>query len=233
MSEARKIALVDFQMGNLHSVRLACEHVGLECNVTAVPEDLYEAAGIILPGVGAFPDAMEQLRNLGLDRAITECVRSGKPLLGICLGMQLLLSESEEFGNNKGLGLVPGRVKRFPGRSDENKKYRVPQIGWNTIRPPQPSRWEGTALESLSPGTYMYFVHSYFAEVSEPNDVLSVTDYAGLSYCSGFQKDHITAVQFHPEKSSLAGLDLYRSWARQHGIHAAGILEDSRNTGNG
>ena len=188
-----KAVIIDYGMGNLFSVKLACEKVGLEAVISNKPEDILVAAALILPGVGAFGDAMANLKKLGLIEPIKKCIDSGKPFLGVCLGMQLLMTESEEFGKHKGLDIIKGKVKKFPAGID-----KVPQVGWNQIVPS---------------GEYMYFVHSFYCVPEDKSIVLSQTNYAGLDYCSSLQKKNVFACQFHHEKSGKTGLTIYKNFA--------------------
>jgi len=209
---ARRVAILDCGMGNLFSVAQACEHVGLEGMITSEAGELKQAAGVILPGVGAFADAMGTLERLKLIEPIHDFIASGKPFMGICLGMQLLFDKSEEFGLYQGLGVIPGVVVRFPA------KNKVPEVGWNTIRPPRNKNaqyWDDTALGNILPGEFMYFVHSYYCQPVNPDIVLSVTEYADVEYCSSIVWKNIYASQFHPEKSAHQGLRVYSNWAKK------------------
>jgi glutamine amidotransferase len=204
------VAVVDYGLGNLFSVGQACRHVGMEFAITDRKAAVDDSWGIILPGVGAFGDAMAKLRELDLLDAIGRQAARGKPVVGICLGMQLMMDTSREFGLHQGLGLVPGEVlplPRGPGRP-----AKVPQVGWNSISPPEgdTGRWGGTVLEGTRAGEYMYFVHSYFARPADPAHLLSVTEYGGEVFCSALQKDNCLAFQFHPERSGPAGLEVYQ-----------------------
>jgi glutamine amidotransferase len=221
-SEA-SIAIVDCALGNLQSILNAFEQVGVEAFVTSDPGRIEAAQSVVLPGVGAFGDAMQALREHDLVDVLRGVAESGKPLIGICLGMQLLLSESEEFGRHEGLGIVPGRVRRFPpphrssdGLFDAGQK--VPQVGWNRISPPSQktaeTHWKGSPLEGVEPESYMYFMHSYFAEPEDPGVALSKTRYAGVEYCSALRAGHVVAFQFHPERSAEQGLAIYRNLVR-------------------
>jgi glutamine amidotransferase len=218
-----QVAIVDLGMGNLHSVSLACGHVGLSSVRTTSPGDVASADAVILPGVGAFGAAMDALRHHGLVTALTSFVDSGRPLFGICLGMQLLLEESEEFGLHQGLGLVHGSVRRLPYDS-ANPQLKVPQVGWNAIfrrdETRRADRWTDTPLASLADGEAMYFVHSYFAVPREGEVVLSTTTYGGLTYCSSLLRGNVFGCQFHPERSGARGLDIYRNWALALGVTA-------------
>jgi imidazole glycerol phosphate synthase, glutamine amidotransferase subunit len=202
-------------MGNMFSVKRACEHVGLSAAATSDKDTILRSRAVILPGVGAFGEAMNNLAQLDLIDVIKEFVESGRPFMGICLGMQLLFSESEEFGPNKGLGIVEGNVVRFPSKDGDGCVVKIPQICWNQIaRSPHSVRtWQASPLTGIREGEFMYFVHSYFAAPKDPNDVLSITNYGGVDYCSSLLKDNVFAVQFHPEKSAIAGIQIYRNWA--------------------
>lgn len=197
------IAIVDYGVGNLRSVQKALERVGAEAVVTSAPEVLDAALGVILPGVGAFGDAMSNLQSRKLLPPVLRQVEQRKPLLGICLGMQLLFEESEEMGRHPGLGLLPGRVVRFP-----EGELKVPHIGWNQLR-----HAKGPLLEGIVPGAYAYFVHSYYAVPQEPGDVLARTDY-GVEFASVVGRDRVWGAQFHPEKSQEVGLRLLQNFWR-------------------
>ena len=197
--------IIDYGMGNLRNVQKALEHIGYAARISGNAEDLAQADGLILPGVGAFGDAMENIRAAGLDRAIHQAVAKGKPLLGICLGLQLLFSESEEMGLHCGLDILPGRVVRF----DEGLK--VPHIGWNQFHLTQRGA-QSTLLDGIPDGSYAYFVHSYHAIPSDAECVLARTDY-GLDFASVVGKDSVYGAQPHPEKSQEVGLRMLRNFA--------------------
>ncbi|GBF72341.1 imidazole glycerol phosphate synthase subunit HisH [Paenibacillus sp. 598K] len=190
------IAIIDYGMGNLHSVSKAVERLGYEVRVTAEPQEILEADGAILPGVGAFGDAMQNLGNTGLDEVTRFYADSGKPLLGICLGMQLLFSKGEEHGDNAGLDLLPGEVVRFRG------DYKVPHMGWNRLT----FRQESPLFNGLTEG-HVYFVHSYHARPADPADLLATTDYyQDVTAIVG--RGQVFGMQFHPEKSGELGMRL-------------------------
>ena len=215
----RDVTIVDYEAGNLFSVEHACKSVGLNPVVTNKPEDVLKAHALLLPGVGAFGDAMKNLHKLDLVRPIREFAASGKPFMGICLGMQLLFSRSREFGDHRGLDLIEGDVVKFPSCNDHGERMKVPQMGWNRIsHPPKTEKmWNGTPLEGIRNGEFMYFVHSYYVCPAKSEDVLSVTDYEGVGYCSSVIKDNLFATQFHPEKSAQEGIKIYQSWANKIG----------------
>jgi glutamine amidotransferase len=214
-----RIAIVDFGLGNLYSVKQACAHVGLSAAITASKAEVLAADAIILPGVGAYGDAMATLGKLGLVSAIREFVASGRPLVGICLGMQLLMSGSDEFGHQEGLGIIPGRVVRFQDPMLGDRKLKVPQIGWNGIYRPRPGHagadpWMGTFLDAVPDGEPMYFVHSYVVQPDDAGVVLSTTRYGNVEFCSSLRYGNVVACQFHPERSGPEGLKIYRNLAR-------------------
>ncbi len=196
------IAIVDYGMGNLHSVSKAVERLGFESLVTGDREELLSADGVILPGVGAFGDAMEQLRQTRLDAVMKEAAAVGKPLLGICLGMQLLFSRSEEHGNHEGLDMLPGSVVRFAGGD-----YKVPHMGWNALQFQKP---EHPLLAGLEEG-HVYFVHSYHVLPEAQEDLLAVTDY-GQPVTAIVGRGSVYGMQFHPEKSGELGMSLLRNF---------------------
>lgn len=202
-----EVAIVDYGMGNLFSVQQACERVGLRARIASSPEACAGAAAVILPGVGAFGDAMAALAQLGLADALRDLAASGKPMLGICLGMQLLMSESQEFGRHRGLGIVEGEVVRF------DCGLKVPQVGWNRIHRDGPGSWDGSWLEGLQDGEHMYFVHSFYVKPADPRVARSRTRYGSVDFCSSLQQGNVLACQFHPERSGPQGLHLYRNLA--------------------
>ena len=195
--------IVDYGMGNLRNVQKAFEHIGVPARISANANDLLSADGVVLPGVGAFGDAMTNLRAAGLVEPLLEVVRQGTPLLGICLGLQLLFEESSEMGTHRGLGVLPGRVVRF----DEGLK--VPHIGWNQLRV---VRSDGL-LAGIADGSYAYFVHSYYVVPSDQSCVLATTDY-GVEFASVVRQGNVFGVQPHPEKSQEVGLRLLRNFAQ-------------------
>lgn len=208
----KKVIIVDYQLGNLFSVEQACRHVGIEAIISDRKEDIESADGLLLPGVGAFQEAMNNLENLGLIPSILSAVEEGKPLFGICLGQQLLFTESEEFGAKRGLNLIPGKIRKFPTHSGDGEKIKVPQIGWNKLK--AAIELKNTPLHSLKDDAFMYFVHSYYVLPEQAENVLTTTNYEGVNYCSSVRgKNNIFATQFHPEKSGEPGLTIYRNWA--------------------
>lgn len=198
------IALVDYDAGNVKSVEKAIEKLGGEFILTSDPETVRNADAVILPGVGNFGDCMDKLISRGLDKAIRSFASSGKPFLGICVGLQLLFDESEESPGVPGLGILKGKIRRFPV-SDELK---VPQIGWNNI-----ISCKGRLFDGINEGTYFYFVHSYYLEAADPSIVSSRAEY-GVTFDSSVESGNVFATQFHPEKSSDAGLKVLSNFLR-------------------
>ena len=204
------IAIVDYGMGNLRSVQKAFERLGYAAQITQDPIAIERAERVALPGVGAFGAAMANLDRLGITEVVRAAALSGKPFLGICLGMQLLLSESEEQGRFRGLDVVPGRVVRFFQPEDMNEHTRtlkIPHMGWNTLN----IRKRSPFLEDAPNGASVYFVHSYYA-APETDVAAATTDY-GIGFCSALQQDKLFATQFHPEKSGAVGLRMLKNFA--------------------
>jgi glutamine amidotransferase len=208
-----KVAIIDYGLGNLFSINQACEHVGLNPVITSDIEIISEADALILPGVGAFGDAMNSLKENNLIDPVLNFVKSGKPFMGICLGMQLLFTESEEFGSNKGLNLIEGKIVRFPELNNKGEVIRVPQIQWNQIYKNTSALWDSSPLKNIDEGTYMHFVHSYYAIPANKETILSYSEYEDVKYASAVIKDNVIGIQYHPEKSAEAGLKIYQNWA--------------------
>ncbi len=196
------IALIDYGMGNLGSVSNALRFINCEHEITSDPDVIMAADAAILPGVGAFGDCMANLREYGLVEPIREFIASDRPFLGICLGLQLLFSESEEMGRHEGLDIIPGRVIRF------THDLKIPQIGWNQIE----VRQDCPQLAGISSGSWFYFVHSFHVVPEDESVVATVTDY-GYEFCSAIRRGNLFATQFHPEKSSDCGLQILRNFA--------------------
>jgi glutamine amidotransferase len=196
------VVIIDYGMGNLRSVEKALEAVGGRPEISGDPDAVAKSRRLILPGVGAFGDAMRNLHAGSLDGAILAAINRGTPLLGLCLGLQLLFSESEEFGHHIGLGLIPGKVRRL-----DRPGLRVPHVGWNQVE----SLANDPLLTGIAEGSYFYFVHSYFVEPEDARDVLSLTHY-GDRFCSIARRANVWGAQFHPEKSQEAGRQLLRNF---------------------
>ncbi|OGQ79220.1 MAG: imidazole glycerol phosphate synthase, glutamine amidotransferase subunit [Deltaproteobacteria bacterium RIFCSPLOWO2_12_FULL_60_19] len=199
------IAIVDYGMGNLRSVQKGFERVGARAEITRDAQTILAAAGVVLPGVGAFNACMDNLRRYGLIEPIRDVVRGKKPFLGICLGFQLLFTESEEFGLQRGLDIFPGRVVGF--RAENGLK--VPHMGWNVVEKKKPSPF----LDGIADGDYLYFVHSFYVMPEDAALVATTTSYGG-SFASSVATDHLFACQFHPEKSQKVGLRILANFAR-------------------
>jgi len=214
MNLNNEIVIIDYKLGNLFSIYEACLKVGLKPIISSDIKIIKKANAIILPGVGAFGDAMINLKRLDLISLIREFVESGKPIMGICLGMQILFEESEEFGVNKGLGILKGNITNFPSERD-GIKIKIPQVGWNKIQKPKGSDWSLTPLMNINPGSFMYFVHSFYANPSNHEDILTLTSYYDITYASSVFRKNIFACQFHPEKSAAEGLKIYLNYKKQ------------------
>ena len=217
---ANSVAIVDYGMGNLFSVEQACRHVGLNAVITSSGRDIERAVAVILPGVGAFPDAMQSLERNDLVRVLQDVAESDTPLVGICLGMQLLMRESQEFGRTHGLGIVDGEVVRLKESTLESRALKVPHIGWDRICDvPEPNgegvseAWQDSFLGELDNHTFMYFVHSFVVCPSNPEITLTTTQYGPIEFCSSLQMKNAFACQFHPERSGGQGIQMYRNLA--------------------
>lgn len=207
------IAIIDYGMGNLRSVQKAFERVGSEAIVTSDPHQLLQAERVVLPGVGAFRDCMCNLEQGGFVEPILQVIAEGRPFLGICLGLQLLFSESEEFGLHQGLGVIPGRVVRFPdGMRTAGEKLPVPHMGWNQINLKAPS----PLFNGIADQSNVYFVHSYYVQPDDPAVVAASCSY-GLEFCAAIRKGNLVATQFHPEKSQAIGLQMLKNFAEMKG----------------
>lgn len=208
------VSVIDYGVGNLFSVQKALEHCGATVRLVSSPEDLKHATKVLLPGVGAFADAMRQLNASGMDEAIKAYVASGAPLFGICLGMQLLLDSSHEFGHSEGLGLIPGTVELITARGLSGQPIKVPHIGWSSlVMPPTRSSWEGTVLETVETrNSAVYFVHSYMAVPSVAEHRVADCQYGDTAVAAVVARDNVCGAQFHPEKSGRVGLSMLRSF---------------------
>lgn len=220
-----RVVIVDYGVGNVFSVQHACQAAGLQAAVSSSREALLDADAVILPGVGAFSDAMDALKRLDLIGPIKDFSATSKPLIGICLGMQLLMTEGTEFGTREGLGLIEGVVERLSVEAEGERRFKVPHVGWNRIFKPkalsgQPSRgaierdpWLGMPLAGLDEGEFMYFVHSYYVLPKYQDVVLSLSRYGHAEFCSSINSGNIFGFQFHPERSGPAGLKIYQNLA--------------------
>lgn len=202
---ASRMAIIDYGMGNLRNVEKAFHAIGASAQVTRSRKAIDGASAIVLPGVGAFRDCMENLDRFGLIEPLLRSIEAGKPYFGICLGLQILFSESEEFGSHRGLGLIPGKVVRF----NLDPRYKVPHMGWNTVEIVK----EVPLLEGIRTGDFFYFVHSYYVVPEEEGAIVTVTDY-GKPFVSSLFKENIFATQFHPEKSQKKGLQILQNFVK-------------------
>lgn len=223
-----RVAIVDFGLGNLFSVKQACEFVGMDAVITSSQSDLFASDVVFLPGVGAYGDAMQSLRKLDLVEPLREIGGSDKWLIGICLGFQLLMTESYEFGTHQGLGIIDGVVVPLESPIDHeafdgsSRKLKVPQVGWSRVwsevgpRAPSsesPASWVATPLNEVALGEYMYFVHSFYVQPSNQELILSTSRYGHIEFCSSIKYNNVFACQFHPERSGWQGLHIYRNIA--------------------
>jgi glutamine amidotransferase len=205
------VAVIDYGMGNLLSVRKGLEHCGAVVNVTADSDLILSASRVVLPGVGAFADGMAELSRSGLGAVVREVSERGTPLLGICLGMQILLDESQEFGITKGLGLIPGEVIPVPSIGSSGQAQKIPHIGWNALVMPEGHKgWEGSLLRDVKVGEAVYFVHSFMASPSNPMHRIADCIYGGIPVSAVIASDNVVGCQFHPEKSGEVGLRVLR-----------------------
>jgi len=207
MNKPYKIAVIDYQMSNMFSIKNALTALGFDVEVTSDYSTIISCDGAILPGVGSFPEAMKHIKELNLEASITDFIASGKPFLGICLGFHLLFDKSNEIEDTFGLGVIPGEVKRL---SMLNKEIRIPHVGWNKIQKKQIPNIKNhfDPLKKLNEQEYFYFIHSFYVEPEDNNDIYSTTEYGGINFCSSILKENIFACQFHPEKSGRKGANI-------------------------
>ena len=205
------IAIVDYDMGNLRSVQKGFEMVGCHAVVTRDPAVLDRASHVVLPGVGAFGDCVTNLNRFGLMEPLSRSISQGKPFLGICLGLQVLFTQSEEFGSHQGLDILKGTVKRFSFTKPHDKRLKIPHMGWNPIHIQTPS----PLLNEIASGSYVYFVHSYYVQPVDLKIICTETTY-GIPFVSSLVHENIFACQFHPEKSQRIGLQLLRNFGAWH-----------------
>ena len=206
LSDSKMIAIVDYGAGNLRSVQKGFEKNGVDARTTDDPETIRQAHGVVLPGVGAFRDCLDGIAERGLTELVLESVATGKPFLGICVGLQLLFTESEEGGRHPGFDIITGAVRRFQSSGER----KVPHMGWNQI---EIRRKECPLFEGVESGSFVYFVHSYYVNPTEDNVIASTTEY-GDTFCSAIWRDNLFGVQFHPEKSQRIGLRILENFAK-------------------
>jgi glutamine amidotransferase len=213
--KSQPISVIDYGVGNLLSVQRGFDNCGAEVNFVSTPADILAAEKLVLPGVGAFPNAMTSLSNLGLVSAIQDFSLTGRPMLAICLGMQLLLDESEEFGKTEGLGIIEGLVTAVPNTDAMGAKQKIPHIGWNELHTRQSKEtWQDSILNGLSSRDATYFVHSYMATPKNQENLLAYTPYGATDVPAVITKNYVTGCQFHPEKSGEVGLTILRNFIK-------------------
>ena len=208
----KSVTVIDYGVGNILSICRAFKSLGGEVNVTSDPQEILSSDRILLPGVGAFANAMKALESLGLVEVIKAIAANGTPLLGICLGMQLLLDESEEHGATKGLGIIPGRVVPVPNVSTDGFPLKIPHIGWNSLVVAEGAAWDGTILQNSTPGDAVYFVHSFMAEPENSSMRIADCLYGGNRIAAMIGDGNVVGCQFHPEKSGPMGLAIIRKF---------------------
>ncbi len=208
-----QVTIVDYGIGNISSVSRAIQHFGAEARLTDNAEEIMNATRLVLPGVGAFSNGMQGLRERGLVEPLRAFAASGRPLLGICLGMQMLLTISEEFGEHEGLGLIPGRVRPVAANNGGGMPLKVPHIGWSALcMPPLRQTWDGSILEGMSVRSSVYFVHSFTAVPLHEEHRLADTMYGDCRISAAIQMGNVTGCQFHPEKSADVGLHIIKNF---------------------
>jgi len=210
------ITVIDYGVGNLFSVRRAFETMGADVAFASNPDQIAAAERLVLPGVGAFKNGMDGLRKHELIETIRTYARSGRPFLGICLGMQMMLDESEEFGRHEGLGLIPGKVDRIPDQTIEGAPLKIPHVAWDGLIPPhaRPESWTGTIFAGLKEGSCMYFVHSYAAVPARSEHILATVNYGGKPVVAAVASGNMVGCQFHPERSGPLGLKIIENFIR-------------------
>ena len=204
-----KIVIINYEIGNIRSILNAFQKIGITPILSRNQKEILSADGIVLAGVGAFSHAMQNLQKYSLLDTIKEYAKTNKPLLGICLGMQMLLDESEEFGTTEGIGLISGRVIKLPTKNRKHEK--LPHVSWNEITPKRID-WKNTILNNINSKSDMYFIHSYVTIPDDENQILSTTIYSDYEFCSSIKKDNIYGCQFHPEKSAKEGLKIIKNF---------------------
>jgi glutamine amidotransferase len=211
----KQVFVVDYGVGNLLNVVRAFERVGATVSLVSTVESIKDADRLVLPGVGAFGDGMRELREQGFYDALLNYVSVGRPLLGICLGMQMLFESSDEFGRDPGLALIEGSVKAIPSFNSMGASHKVPHIGWNEMEVPNMSTsWDSSLFDGIKPGAASYFVHSYMAMPKYDENRLANCDYNGIKVCAAVCKDNVFGCQFHPEKSGKVGLSVLSNFLR-------------------
>ena len=207
----KKVCILDYGIGNLKSLSNVFSKIEIDVIITSDHKKILSSDYIILPGVGAFANAMEKLKNLNLDEVVVECINKGKPFMGICLGMQMLFEKSEEFGITKGLGIIKGDVIKIPSKK---KGMKLPHIGWNTLNSVNDALWNDSVLTNVRKEDSVYFIHSYCCLPKVNKNIIAFTTYEGITLCASVQKDNVLGVQFHPEKSGPVGLKIINNFLK-------------------
>lgn len=210
------VTVIDYGIGNIFSICNALSKSGADVRLSSEPAGIKQADRLVLPGVGAFSDGMKGLRDRGLNDAIHYFVEKNRPFLGICLGMQMMMDESEEFGIHSGLGLISGKVKAVSDTGSKGEKHKIPHIGWSPVFPPdvENTGWQNTILSEVSPGFTGYFVHSYGAVTNNQENTLAICDYGGIRITAVIARGPVSGCQFHPEKSGETGLKILETFMR-------------------
>ena len=210
-----KVTVIDYGLGNLFSIKRAFEHCDADVKITQSHDDIGKADRLVLPGVGAFSAGVIGLKELCLLEPIKEYALTGRPFLGICLGMQMMMEASEEFGKHRGLGIIRGTVVPVPSKGAGSEKLKIPHVGWNSLcKPGYVDSWDKTILQGISLGTYMYFVHSYYVEPSDKNNCVAFADYGGHRLPAVIAMGYIYGCQFHPERSAAKGLHILENFMK-------------------
>lgn len=209
-----QVTVVDYGIGNLYSVQRAFESCGAQVSFASDAAGIDEATRVVLPGVGAFADGMQGLRDRGLIEPLRRVAGSGRPMIAICLGMQMLASLSEEFGEHDGLGIIPGKVVSIPDKDSTGKPLKIPHIGWNALAAPAGGDWRGSVFKDTTPGTAVYLVHSYHVVPDDRAHLLATCEYGGHAITAAIRSGNIYGCQFHPEKSGREGLRILESFLR-------------------
>lgn len=209
------VLVIDYGIVNLKNIVRGLEYVGFSPKISSDPDLVCRAPRVVLPGVGSFPAGIKELRTRGLDEALENIATKGRPILGICLGMQMLMESSEEYGRHSGLGIIPGDVVPIPPSDNSNlvKERKIPHVGWNSLHYPQfRDSWNSSCLKNTTESEYFYFVHSYMVQATNRADVLAHCIYGGLTLVAAIRRDNITGLQFHPERSGPAGLKILKQF---------------------
>lgn len=226
------VTILDYGLGNLFSITNAFKYLGARVQIASRNENLNNATRVVIPGVGAFSDGMHEMKRRGFVESLHHVMQKKRPILGICLGMQMLLSMSEEFGEHEGLGIIPGKVVAIPGKTTDGKLLKIPHIGWARVFPRDQEGWSGPLTQSIRPGTSFYFVHSYVARPEDEDQLIGYCEYGGHQLTAIISRENVFGVQFHPEKSAGAGLRLLKNFLSINPNYAIGeFAQDARREG--